>query len=191
MRKVFVSVFFVGVSFIALAQQKKDSLYSGNPVFPGWYADPEAEVFGKEYWIYPTYSAPYERQVLFDAFSSSDLVHWTKHSHILDTSAIKWAKRAMWAPSVIKNQDHYYFFFGANDIQNDKEDGGIGVAVSNNPAGPFHDHLGHPLINAFHNGAQPIDQFAFKDHDGTYYLWWVEALQYCKIEKRFYRPRSL
>src|SRR6059036_1553152 len=98
MQKVFVSFLFVVASFIALAQQKNDSLYSGNPVFPGWYADPEAEVFGKEYWIYPTYSAPYEKQVFFDAFSSPDLVHWTKHSRILDTSAITWAKRAMWAP---------------------------------------------------------------------------------------------
>ena len=36
---------------------------SGNPVFPGWYADPEGAVFGNEYWIYPTYSAPYEEQI--------------------------------------------------------------------------------------------------------------------------------
>ena len=54
--------------------------HSGNPIFPGWYADPEAKVFGKEYWVYPTYSAPYNEQTLFDAFSSPDLVHWTKHS---------------------------------------------------------------------------------------------------------------
>jgi beta-xylosidase len=170
MRSFFISLFFIIESCIALAQQRKDSVYSGNPVFQGWYADPEAEVFGKEYWIYPTYSAPFDKQVFFDAFSSPDLVHWTKHSRILDTSAIKWARRAMWAPSVIKNKDHYYFFFGANDIQSDKQYGGIGVAIANNPAGPFHDHLGHPLIPAFHNGAQPIDQFAFKDRDETYYL---------------------
>jgi hypothetical protein len=24
---------------------------SGNPVLPGWYADPEAHVFAGEYWI--------------------------------------------------------------------------------------------------------------------------------------------
>jgi beta-xylosidase len=76
----------------------------------------------------------------------------------------------MWAPSVTKNGDYYYFFFGANDIQNDQQYGGIGVAVANNPAGPFRDYLGHPLINSFQNGAQPIDQFAFKDRDGSYYL---------------------
>src|SRR5690242_2769063 len=70
---------------------------SGNPVFNGWYADPEAAVFGKQYWIYPTYSAPYGQQVFFDAFSSPDLVHWTKHEHILGTNDVKWARRAMWA----------------------------------------------------------------------------------------------
>ena len=32
----------------------------GNPVLDGWYADPEAVIFGREYWIYPTYSASYE-----------------------------------------------------------------------------------------------------------------------------------
>jgi len=50
---------------------------SGNPILPGWYADPEAAVFGKTYWIYPTTSRPYAEQVAFDAFSSPDLVHWT------------------------------------------------------------------------------------------------------------------
>jgi beta-xylosidase len=134
MKRFFISTLLIIICCIAVAQQKNDSLYSGNPVFPGWYADPEAEVFGKQYWIYPTYSAPYDKQVFFDAFSSPDLVHWTKHSHILDTTAIKWAKRAMWAPSVIKNRDHYYFFFGANDIQSDKQYGGIGVAIADDPA---------------------------------------------------------
>jgi hypothetical protein len=41
---------------------------TGNPVIRGWYADPEAAVFNKTFWIYPTYSAPYEQQVFLDAF---------------------------------------------------------------------------------------------------------------------------
>lgn len=143
---------------------------SGNPVFPGWYADPEGIIFEDEYWIYPTYSAPYEEQVFMDAFSSPDLVNWTKHSRIVDTASIKWAWRAMWAPSIIEKDDKYYLFFGANDIQSDEEPGGIGVAVADNPAGPFKDHLGKPLIDKFHNGAQPIDQFVFRDDDGQHYL---------------------
>lgn len=143
---------------------------SGNPLFPGWYADPEAIIFNKQYWIYPTYSAKYKQQVFLDAFSSTDLVNWTKHPRIVDTAAIKWAHMAMWAPAVIEKKGKYYLFFGANDIQSDKEYGGIGVAVADNPAGPFKDHLGKPLVDKFYNGAQPIDQFVFKDPKGKYYL---------------------
>ncbi len=155
---------------------------SGNPLFEGRYADPEALIFGDTYWIYPTYSAPYDQQLFFDAFSSEDLVHWEKHERILDTKAVTWARRAMWAPSVIEKDGKYYFFFGANDIQNDKAEGGIGVAVADSPGGPFKDHLGKPLIGKFHHGAQPIDQFAFRDADGTYYLIYG-GWRHCNIAK--------
>ena len=143
---------------------------AGNPVLPGWYADPEVACFNNEYWIYPTYSAPYDEQIFFDAFSSPDLVHWTKHSRVLECESVRWARRAMWAPSVVENGGRYFFFFAANDIQSNDESGGIGVAVSGSPAGSFKDYLGSPLIPAFHNGAQPIDQFAFQDADGQWYL---------------------
>ena len=166
---------FMGVAFAALIATRAWAAtppagYSGNPVFPGWYADPEAAVFDNQYWIYPTTSLKYSAQVGFDAFSSPDLVHWTKHADVLDIKDIPWAKKALWAPAMIEKDGKYYFFFGANDIQSDKEIGGIGVAVSDKPEGPFKDLLGKPLIGAFHNGAQPIDQFVFKDDDGTYYM---------------------
>lgn len=151
----------------AISTERKIS--SGNPIFPGWYADPEALVFGQQYWIYPTYSAPYEQQVFMDAFSSPDLVHWTKHPRVLSIGSILWAERALWAPSVIEKGGKYFFFFGANDIQNNSELGGIGVAVADTPAGPFRDLLGEPLIGQIHNGAQPIDQFVFEDN-GRHYM---------------------
>lgn len=143
---------------------------SGNPIIPGWYADPEAHVFQHEYWIYPTYSAPYDEQTFLDAFSSPDLVTWKKHPRILDVANVTWAKRAIWAPSIVEKDGWYYLFFGANDIQNDKDVGGIGVARAKSPDGPFVDYLGKPLIDAFHNGAQPIDQNVFQDRDGSYYI---------------------
>ena len=143
---------------------------SGNPLFPGWYADPDVEVFNGRYWIYPTYSAPYDQQTFLDAFSSTDLVTWRRSPRILDADSVKWAKRAVWAPCVVSNGGKFYLFFGANDIQNDRQEGGIGVAAADKPEGPFRDLLGKPLIDKFHNGAQPIDQFAFKDKDGSWYL---------------------
>ena len=180
-RSFFVSMMLLGCA-ATFSQQSNTKQSSGNPVFPGWYADPEGAVFNKQYWIYPTYSATYNEQVFLDAFSSNDLVNWNKHSRILDTADVKWAKRAVWAPAVVEKGGRYYLFFGANDIQNDNERGGIGVAVADHPAGPFKDHLGKPLIDKFHNGAQPIDQFVFKDKTGQYYIIYG-GWRHCNIAK--------
>ena len=155
---------------------------SGNPVVPGWYADPEARIFENKYWIFPTYSAPYNEQTFFDAFSSPDLITWTRHARILDVEHITWARRAVWAPSIIQHDGWYYIFFGANDIQNDQQLGGIGVARAKHPAGPFEDHLGRPLVDAFHNGAQPIDPFVFRDDDGAHYLIYG-GWKHCNVAK--------
>ena len=95
---------------------------------------------------------------------------------------VRWAKRALWAPSVVHKGGWYYLFFGANDIQNDQELGGIGVARSHRPGGPFKDYLGKPLIDKFHNGAQPIDPFVFEDLDGSYYITYG-GWRHCNIAK--------
>ena len=153
---------------------------SGNPVFEGWYADPEGIIYGDTYWIYPTTSDLYEKQTFFDCFSSKDLVNWTKHTAILDTAEVKWAKIAMWAPSVINKDGKYYLFFGANDVH-EGEIGGIGVAVSDRPEGPYKDLLGKPLINEIVNGAQPIDQFVFHDADNDEYYMYYGGWKHCNM----------
>ena len=189
------------------AQPNKPATKNGNPVFAGWYADPEAQIFDNRYWIYPTYSDDYGtpdrstkisaaqlkiqkntinpqylKQTFLNAFSSNDLVHWKKHSHVLDIQNVKWAAYSVWAPSIIKKDNRYYLFFGANDIQNDQQPGGIGVAISKHPYGPFTDYLGKPLISKFYNHAQPIDQFVFKDTDGQFYLIYG-GWKHCNIGK--------
>src|ERR1043165_6033099 len=173
MKKLLLLAIIGGACSTGMAQKTADKKTSGNPVFPGWYADPEGAIFNKQYWIYPTYSAPYNQQVFMDAFSSKDLVNWTKHERIIDTAAIKWANRAMWAPAIVYKDGKYFLFFAANDIQNEQQAGGIGVAVANKPEGPFKDYLGKPLLDKFHNGAQPIDQFVFGDKGGEFYMLYV------------------
>lgn len=176
--QVFVFALF---STISIAQKTKKT--SGNPIFEGWYADPEGIILKNEYWIFPTFSAKYKDQVFMDAFSSKDLVTWKKHSKIIDTSAIKWANKAMWAPCIVPKDNKYYLFFSANDIQSserkglgvnnpagDDKIGGIGIGVASKPEGPYKDYLGKPLIDKFYNKAQPIDQSVFKDKDGQYYI---------------------
>jgi len=209
MKKI-ILLFLLAISlFFSCTRETKqiETSYSGNPVFPGWYADPEGIIFGNEYWIYPTYSddfgkpdrsteftelqleaqkntinEQYLKQTFFNAFSSKKLVEWTKHSHILDIKNVKWASYALWAPSIINANNKYYLFFSANDIQSDDEYGGIGVAVADNPIGPFMDALGKPLISKFHNGAQPIDQFVFCDDDGQFFMYYG-GWRHCNVVK--------
>lgn len=171
---------FVAVALVATAAAYGQKM-SGNPLFEGDYADPEGVVFGKTYWIYPTYSAPFEEQLYMDCFSSKDLVTWVKHERIIDNSSIKWLRLALWAPAAVEKDGKYYLFFGANDVH-EGEIGGIGVAVADNPAGPFKDLLGKPLIGEIVNGAQPIDQYVFKDKDGSYYMYYG-GWSHCNVVK--------
>ena len=187
------AVTVLGLMLLLVACSNKEE-FSGNPIVEGWYADPEGVVFDNEYWIYPTLSdlppgadsvdfvglqketraihQVYNIQTYMDAFSSKDMVHWTKHPKVLSIENIKWLEFALWAPSVVQANGKYYLFFGGNDIQNDEQYGGIGVAIADHPAVPFKDALGKPLIDKIVNGAQPIDQFVFKDDDGSYYMYY-------------------
>ena len=178
--KSIVKFMFVVVALVATATAYGQKM-SGNPLFEGDYADPEGVVFGKTYWIYPTYSAPFEEQLYMDCFSSKDLVTWVKHERIIDNSSIKWLRLALWAPAAVEKDGKYYLFFGANDVH-EGEIGGIGVAIADNPAGPFKDLLGKPLIGEIVNGAQPIDQYVFKDKDGSYYMYYG-GWSHCNVVK--------
>jgi beta-xylosidase len=173
MKSYFVLLGFYSLSFLFSCSSRGpvEPTFSGNPVITGWYADPEVIVYGDRYWIYPTYSDEFDRQVFMDAFSSPDLIEWTKHERILDTAEVSWAKYAMWAPGVIQKGDQYFLFFSANDVH-EGEIGGIGVAVADRPEGPFKEMLGKPLINEIVNEAQPIDQYIFRDTDGEYYMYY-------------------
>ena len=149
---------------------------AGNPFVSGWYADPDTAIYNSQYWVYPTSSYRYEQQTFLDAFSSTDLINWTKHPNILTIADVKWATKAMWAPAPAFKNGKYYIYFGANDIQEGEPEkgliGGIGVAVADNPEGPYIDAIGKPLIGEYHNGAQPIDQDVFIDDDGQAYIYY-------------------
>jgi hypothetical protein len=93
-KTILLSSLILLVSALTAYAQDNDEK-AGNPVLDGWYADPEGAVFGDQYWIFPTYSAPYDEQVFMDSFSSPDLVNWKKHERIIDTAAVAWADSAI------------------------------------------------------------------------------------------------
>jgi arabinoxylan arabinofuranohydrolase len=146
-----------------------------NPVIEGFYADPDVlySEKNKKYYIYPTsdgfdgWSGYY-----FKTFSSTDLKNWKDEGVILDLKKdVSWADRNAWAPCIIekkvKGKYKYYYYFTAAQK--------IGVAVSDEPTGPFVDS-GKPLIDFRPEGVkggQEIDPDVFMDpKTGKSYLYW-------------------
>lgn len=154
---------------------KVSAAVHNNPIVEGYYADPEILYSHKtgKYYLYPTsdgftsWSGTY-----FRTFSSEDLVNWKKEDTILDLKKdVTWADRNAWAPTIaekkIDGQYKYFYYFTAAQK--------IGVAVSDNPTGPFKD-IGKPLINEKPDGidgGQEIDPDVFTDpKTGKSYLYW-------------------
>lgn len=145
-----------------------------NPIVAGYYADPEMRRYDGRYWIYATRSfTDYTRQRNLDAFSSEDLVSWVKHPDIIAMDDFPWIEKAVWAPTVHRHIDgRYFLIFASNDITNSGQPGGLEIAVSHSPQGPFRGFLDSPLLNEFVHGAQPIDAHLFEDYDRTVYLFY-------------------
>jgi beta-xylosidase len=80
---------------------------------------------------------------------------------------------------VIRKDGYYYLFICGNDMYHDG-DGGIGYVRADRPEGPYKDVLGRPLLDKIINGAQPIDQYIFKDDDGTYYMYYG-GWEHCNV----------
>ncbi|MFV0521155.1 MAG: family 43 glycosylhydrolase [Mangrovibacterium sp.] len=146
-----------------------------NPVLDGYYADPDilySEKTGK-YYIYPTtdgfdgWGGYY-----FKAFSSDNLVDWKDDGTILNLKKdVSWADRNAWAPCIVEKKingayKYFYYFTAAQKI---------GVAVADNPTGPFKDS-GKALIDFKTlgvNRGQEIDPDVFTDpKTNKSYLYW-------------------
>lgn len=147
-----------------------------NPVFPGFYADPEVMYSKKtgKYYIYPTTDGILNwGSTLFKAFSSDDLLNWKEEGVILDLKNVSWAQKNAWAPCIIEKKQEdgsykYYYYYTAEQQ--------IGVAIADHPTGPFVDS-GKPLIDKERpkgmTRGQNIDPDVFTDPvSGKTYLYW-------------------
>lgn len=187
MKKTLLTTILATITLVGLAvaaEPAAEKTEKRNPLFDGWYADPQIRLYGDTYWIFPTYSHDFKEQTHLDVFSSKDLKTWTKHERAVQAKDFSWVEGAMWAPDAHENNGKYYIFFGANDaypIDRWKGNltpktkpgigqyGGIGVAVADRPEGPYKDLIGKPLIDQFWNTAQPIDQYVFR-YKGDWYM---------------------
>jgi arabinoxylan arabinofuranohydrolase len=148
--------------------------HARNPIVSHIFtADPSAEVFNGRVYIYgshdPDDQSGYD-MTDYHVFSSKDLVNWQDHGVALDSVPdISWTDR-LYAPDCCYSEANgkYYLYFPDSGSA-------IGVAVSDDPGGPFEDALGRPLIDKGFAGVQDVDWIfdptCFIDDDGQAYLY--------------------
>ena len=156
---------FVGAasaSLLAGCGGSEDALYR-NPVHTGDFPDPFVLRAGGIYYAYGTNGGGSEVQTL----TSDDLVHWRAGADALPKVG-SWAYPGRtWAPEVLAREDgRYVLYYTANG-------GGqcVGVAVADEPAGPFVDDRAEPLVCRRAEGGS-IAASPFRDEDGSLYLLW-------------------
>jgi glycosyl hydrolase family 43 len=136
-------------------------------------ADPSAHVFAGKIYIYPSHDietgAPQD-----DLGSHFDMRDYhvlsmdavggkvTDHGVALDIKSVPWAGRQMWAPDAATKGGKYFLYFPVKDKQDVFR---IGVAVGDDPAGPFKPEA-TPI-----EGSYSIDPAVFKDGDGQHYMY--------------------
>lgn len=155
------------------------TILTGNPVLPGFHADPEVLYSQKtgRFYVYTTtdgisgWAGSY-----FTAYSSADLKEWVSEGTVIDlaTAQVLWASGNAWAPAIeeVKEEDgsYRYFFYYSGNAGARKE---IGVATATSPVGPFTDH-GESIIKTSPTGSgQQIDVDVFTDPvSGKPYIYW-------------------
>ncbi len=155
--------------------------FAQNPVIRDQFtADPSARIFNGRVYVYPSHDIRAKEGMGrpgwfcmedYHVFSSDHLTDWTDHGVIVSQNKVNWVDSttySMWAPDCIYRNGRYYFYFPANS---QKETDGrkmfaIGVAVADQPEGPFIPQP-EPI-----KGVPGIDPNVFIDKDGQAYLFW-------------------
>lgn len=105
----------------------------------------------------------------FSAYSSNDLREWKDEGQVYyGNTEDSWTLKNFWAPEVYEYKGKFYMFFSAdwkNNPNNELENFRIGVAVADNPLGPFKDLSDEPI---FDPGYPVIDANVLFEGDKAY-----------------------
>ncbi|MFV0521416.1 MAG: glycoside hydrolase family 43 protein [Mangrovibacterium sp.] len=165
-----------------------NELAVNNPIIKDKYtADPAALVYQDSVYLYAGHDQAPPGKEFYEinewlVYSSADLVNWKEHPVPLKPSDFSWAAHSAWASEVVEKDGKFYWYV---TVEHGSISGkSIGVAVSDNPTGPFKDAIGKALItnNMTTNKTQiswdDIDPTVFIDDDGQAYMYWGNTVCY-------------
>ncbi|HUC80801.1 MAG TPA: glycoside hydrolase family 43 protein [Flavisolibacter sp.] len=166
--KLFIAVFACAASIQLKAQ---------NPVIQTAYtADPAPMVYNGKLYLYTGHDEDQSSWFVMNnwkLYTTEDMVNWTDHGAIATYKIFNWAKGDAWAMQVVERNGKFYLY--APVVSKATNSPAIGVAVADNPYGPFIDPFGKPLAQS---GKGDIDPNVFIDNDGQAYLYWGNPFCY-------------
>ena len=125
------------------------------------------------YYLYGTHGGAKDG---FSVYSSTNLADWKYENQVyFGNKEDSWCISAFWAPECYKINGKYYLFYSANwrvNPTNEGENFLIGVAVSDQPTGPFIDIKNEPI---FDPGYPIIDANVYQEDNGDFYLYYSRA----------------
>lgn len=105
-----VAAFLLLGAVSGFARKKHDAPGTGNPVIPGYFADPTIKKFGDTYYMYATTDGSGAGFGPAQVWTSKDFVNWT-------LMPMNWPdSHWIWAPDVIRHTDGRYYYFIASRV---------------------------------------------------------------------------
>ena len=162
-------------------------VYTGNPIVQDRYtADPAPLVVGDTLYLYVGHDEAAGDQMFniteWLAYSTKDMIHWTAHGPIMQPTDFEWAQKDAWASQVHEKGGRFWFYTAVEHDPATSHGKAIGVAVADNPLGPFRDARGSALVrNEDTKGPHhwdDIDPTVWTEEDGTSWLIWGNAICY-------------
>ncbi|MBL3655915.1 family 43 glycosylhydrolase [Fulvivirga sediminis] len=160
---LFLTLLIASASLKLQAQTlKQTSPGAGNPILPGYFADPTVKKFNGRYFIYATTDGTGWGLGPSQVWYSDDFVNWTKIEMNWPTTEV------YWAPDVWLGKDDQYYMYYSQPVQ-------LHGGVSDTPYGPW---IGltaddEPIVpDRFVKNVITLDGQSFQDDDGSIYLYW-------------------
>ena len=159
----------------------------GNPIIRHKFtADPTVIEHNETVYLYTGHDDPpygIEDYVMNEwlCFSSKDLIAWNEHPVPLSPADFTWAKSDAFASKVVFQNQRFYWYVAVSHASISGK--AIGVAVSNQPEGPFKDAKGAAMITQDIIPDKELmmvnlDPTVFMDDEGRGHIFWGNSKCY-------------
>lgn len=170
-------IFFTLTAAKAQHAVKANSPGAGNPILPGYFADPTVKKIGDIYYIYATTDNEMLASGAPTLWYSNDFQNWYNYTPEIPSLASV-NLRNYWAPDMVEGADgKYYLYFG-----NCQAGCKIYGYVSDTPYGPWtklHEDDSPVIPDGYPRDRFPsLDAQFFTDDDGTVYAYWGTWVHY-------------